>query len=552
MTQASVLKVFREEDLRDVALVRTSVDACLRGCLKGTARRVAVKLLNCSTAESSAQLAQVEDALTLGRVCSERILLPLGLYKAGYLQGLVWDWMAEGSLHSLLHETYLYPDLPVALRLQILLDVTEGLKHLHAIPLAHGALKATNVLLDQQYRAKLCDWGQQMVLDLRAPVSSGGRPCFRDLAYMSPEVIEGGVPSVKADIYSFGVLIWEALNRRRPCEGMDHLQTLLLSTPESTEPGVGIKLLPSETPQRHALNQLVIRCWSSEPNQRPLAEECVVELRKALATFDLDASTNAAHKLKACKERALHSCKSASAWELPIELNNLEGYSGSMGPQKNLTSKTIPMNVPCLNKPASRTPKSDGTSPKGSPPFHTPARASPPTACCRDNAGNSNLSKGTPSIPCHSPGLRRCVVGCGVTQTRTPAPPNTPCGSPTTVMQAPLQHPCLANQACHSSASWSCCRLLQERREAIVHCMTEGRLNYLLDVLRARQAVTREAYELITAALTLTARTRCLLDICACLGENVAVLVASTLGLVSTEATHGHTRSQMASKGQAG
>lgn len=90
---------------------------------------------------------------------------------------------------------------------------------------------------------------------------------------------------------------------------------------------------------------------------------------------------------------------------------------------------------------------------------------------------------------------------------------------------------------CELSVRRSCCRLLQERREAIVHCMTEGRLNNLLDVLRARHAVTRETYEIITAALTLTARTRCLLDICACLGENVAILVATTLGLVSTENT---------------
>lgn len=73
--------------------------------------------------------------------------------------------------------------------------------------------------------------------------------------------------------------------------------------------------------------------------------------------------------------------------------------------------------------------------------------------------------------------------------------------------------------------------------------MTEGRLNNLLDVLRARRAVTREDYEFITAAMTLSARTRCLLDTCACLGEKVAVLVATTLGLVSIEATNGHARS---------
>ncbi|KAL6469064.1 hypothetical protein MHYP_G00225880 [Metynnis hypsauchen] len=547
MSQAPVLMEFREEDLRDAALVRTSVGACLRGHLGRTARRVAVKLLGCSAAGRCDWLVQVKNALTAGQVCSERILVPLGLFKAPSLFGLVWDWMAEGSLHSLLYEIHLYPDLPKALRLQVLLDVAEGLNHLHAIPLPHGALKATNVLLDQQYRAKLCDWGQQTCLDLRAPASGGGSPCFRDLAYMSPEVIQGGAPSIKADMYSFGVLIWEVLNRRQPCEVMDHLQMLLLSAQEGVETGVEVKLLPPDTPWCHILTRLVTRCLSSEKNCRPLAEECVVELRKAVATLGSDASTTAARRLKECKERALLCCKNPTALALTAEINNLEGYSGGTR-RKNLTSKTIPVNGPCLSKAAPRIPKSDETSPRGTVPVPATAKASPPHGCCKDTANNPVLSRGTSSITCNSPGFRQCDVS----QTRTPTPPNTPCGSPTAAIQASLQHPGLANQVCHSSAGWSCCRLLQEKREAIVHCMTEGRLNNLLDVLRARHAVTREAYELITAALTLTARTRCLLDICSCLGENVALLVASTLGLVSREATHSYSRTQMVFKGQAG
>ncbi|XP_016120127.1 receptor-interacting serine/threonine-protein kinase 2-like, partial [Sinocyclocheilus grahami] len=154
----------------------------------------------------------------LGQVCSEQVLVPLGVYTTHTLVGLVWDWMTEGSLDSLLHEADMFPELSMALCLRILLDVSKGLAHLHAIPLPHGALKATNVLLDPQYCAKLCDWGQE--IDLHLSTSDGRGPCYRDLAYVSPEVIQGAVPSVEADIYSFGVLLWETLNRKRPCEGM--------------------------------------------------------------------------------------------------------------------------------------------------------------------------------------------------------------------------------------------------------------------------------------------------------------------------------------------
>ncbi|XP_066504086.1 receptor-interacting serine/threonine-protein kinase 2 isoform X2 [Hoplias malabaricus] len=543
MAQASVLKEFQPEDLRDVALTRSGVGACLKGRVRGAELSVVIKLYN-PTAESCDCLVQVKNALSLSQVFSEQIMVPLGLIKSRSLLGFVWNWMSEGSLHSLLYETHLYLDLHMALRLQILLDVAEGLKHLHAIPLPHGALKATNILLDQQYRAKLCDWGQQTVLRVRTSMSSGDSPCLRDLAYMSPEVIHGGVPSVEADMFSFGVLMWEALNRKRPCEVMDHLQILLLSAQDGVEPGLEVKLLPSETPQCHALTQLMIRCLSSEPNLRPKADECIVELKKALATFDSEEFTTAARKLIACK-KALLCGKNPTAWELPIELNNLEGCSGSMS-QKKMSHKTIPQNLHCSNKPAQQRSKSAENSPRGSPPFSSTASPSPPTVCCRDTSNNNGFSMG----PSSNPGFRQCGVAYGINRPQTPAPPNTPCVSPTSAVQAPLQHPSLTNQTpCQGSAGWSCCRLLQEKREAIVHCMTEGRFNNLLDVLRARQAVTREAYELITAAITLTARTRCLLDVCACLGENVAILVASTLGLVST---HNQARTQTASKGQAG
>lgn len=43
----------------------------------------------------------------------------------------------------------------MAIKLQILLDVAEGLNHLHAISLSHGALKTTNILLDHRYHAKV-------------------------------------------------------------------------------------------------------------------------------------------------------------------------------------------------------------------------------------------------------------------------------------------------------------------------------------------------------------------------------------------------------------
>ncbi|XP_062869064.1 receptor-interacting serine/threonine-protein kinase 2 [Trichomycterus rosablanca] len=531
MAQVTGLKDINELDLRNVALVGTGLDACLRGDLKGTTNPAVLKLLS---TESCAWLSRVKNAVALGRGCNERIMLPLGVYRSRSLIGLLWDWMPEGSLHSLLYETHLYPELPMAIKLQILLDVAKGLNHLHGIPLPHGALKTTNVLLDHQYHAKLCDWGQQMGVEVKMHVSNGGTPCFRDLVHLAPEVILGNTPTLKADIYSFGVMIWEVLNRRPPGQGLDQARTLVFGQ-YGVDAGVAIRMLPPETPRCHALTQLMIRCCSALPERRPQAEECVVELRKALESGHLDTFTTAVHLLQSCKERAVLSCKHSPSWALPIELNNLEGYGGYTHP-KNVTCKTIPVNTPFSKKTASQIPKSDEIIARQNTSFHTKPRASSPTGCCRDITNNS---VGSSSSSCENPGFRQCVGVWGGTRGQAPTPQNTPCGSPTSPIQGPLQHPSAAKQAVsHVSSGRTCGQLLQERREAIVHFMTEGRLNKLLDVLRARQAVTREAYEIINAPITLSARTRCLLDTCACLGENVSVLVATTLGLVSTEAVN--------------
>lgn len=500
MAQHSHLKIIDEKDLRDVVLVRTSVGACLRGHFGRTGGKVAVKLI-----KDSKWIDRLKRAGMLGQVCCEQVLVPLGVCTSHSLVGLVWDWMPEGSLDSLLHETDVFPELSTALCLQILLDVAEGLAHLHGVSLPHGALKATNVLLDQHYRAKLSDWCQEMDMGLNSSNSHG--PCFRDLAYVSPEVILGAAPSVEADMYSFGVLLWETLNRKRPCEGIDQLQNML-------ELGLGVDLLPSMTPQNQVLTQVITRCLSSEPQKRPSAQECAVLLRSTLAEFDPQIFTEAVLHLKTCKERRLLSCKMQSSWELPIELHNL-GDNSCQDTTKKWTSKVIPQHetLPVSSMKAKR----EASLP-------TAIRGCPQTRCCR---GRSSVhSKNS----CKDYGTGHHGV-----QRQSPTSLRSSCVSPTSLFQSSTQHSTGNQVKCQLSAGKSCCRLLQERREAIVRYMTEGRFNNLLDVLRARQAVTRETYEIITAALTLTARTRSLLDICVCLGENVAILVATTLGLVSTE-----------------
>ncbi|KFV83053.1 Receptor-interacting serine/threonine-protein kinase 2, partial [Struthio camelus australis] len=201
-------------------------------------------------------------------------LLPsLGIYQYHGLVGTVTEWMNNGSLHSLIHEHQLYPELPFPLLIRILSDVAEGLHYLHSLEPAfcHGTLKPSNVLLDAQYRAKISDYGltywrkEQLRSDLQ---NCSHRNC-QDLVYLSPETLEGGFPSHEGDIYSFGILCWESLSRQKPFEGQKTLLEVLTRICSGLRPGISAKFIPSNLPQRNRLLHLIVLCWHQEPDYRP-------------------------------------------------------------------------------------------------------------------------------------------------------------------------------------------------------------------------------------------------------------------------------------------
>ncbi|NXG35658.1 RIPK2 kinase, partial [Dromaius novaehollandiae] len=202
-----------------------------------------------------------------------RLLPSLGIYQCHGLVGTVTEWMNNGSLHSLIHERQLYPELPFPLLIRILSDVAEGLHYLHSLGPAfcHGSLKPSNVLLDAQYRGKISDYGltywrkEQRRSDLQ---NCNHRNC-QDLVYLSPEIFEGGFPSQEGDIYSFGILCWESLSRQKPFEGHKTLLEVLTKVCSGLRPEISAKFIPSNLPQRNRLLHLIVLCWHQEPDYRP-------------------------------------------------------------------------------------------------------------------------------------------------------------------------------------------------------------------------------------------------------------------------------------------
>ncbi|XP_008935371.1 PREDICTED: receptor-interacting serine/threonine-protein kinase 2-like [Merops nubicus] len=507
-----------QEDLDSFTLIRTGSGFALKAFHIPWNTHISVKLLaNQDTTEREWNLL-LQDIASVRCYESERLLPPLGIYQYRGLVGIVTEWMNNGSLHSLIHEHQLYPELPFALLIRILSDVAEGLHHLHSLEPAfcHCSLKPSNVLLDMQYRAKISDYGltnwrkEQLRSDLQ---NCSQRNC-PDLVYLPPEILEGGLPSQEGDIYSFGILCWETLSRRKPFEGQTTLLEVLTGICSSLRPGISEKFIPSNLPGRNRLLHLIALCWHQEPGYRPHTAECVELLNGILTSINKEAISTAVYNLMDAKETALNACKGSKTYTLQTGIRNSEVIC----PQKinYIISKKIPSIVPNFS-----TVLLDSSA---------------------NNAGRENiLETGVSNTIPQKATTKKDHLGSDSRKS------NSFCMIPlsgSTMGKESRQHcdPSLAfkhrpqplhpeQAATDPCCKGNCCQMLVCQRQTILSCMTEGRLNHILDVLRSQQTLSRMDYETITSYPTVTGRARALLDTCLCLGERAAQVVVTVLSV---------------------
>lgn len=156
---------------------------------------------------------------TIGHIRHPNLARLLGYCAAGPDRLLIYEFLPGGSLDQCLHDPSPDPPLTWSARLRILRGVASGLAFLHEVcrpSIIHRDIKASNVLLDSELKARIADFGLARMLETsQSHVSTqevGGT-----LGYMAPEYKEGvTAASVKGDVYSFGALAMEVVTGRRP------------------------------------------------------------------------------------------------------------------------------------------------------------------------------------------------------------------------------------------------------------------------------------------------------------------------------------------------
>ncbi|KAK8939793.1 Cysteine-rich receptor-like protein kinase 42 [Platanthera guangdongensis] len=152
----------------------------------------------------------------INQVQHKNLVKLLGCSVEGSESLLVYEFLSNTSLDHYLFDSFKKTALTWERRFDIIVGTAEGLAYLHNasdVRIIHRDIKASNILLDEKFRAKISDFGlARYFADDQSHLSTGLAGTF---GYMAPEYIVHGQLTEKADVYSYGVVVLEIVTGRK-------------------------------------------------------------------------------------------------------------------------------------------------------------------------------------------------------------------------------------------------------------------------------------------------------------------------------------------------
>ncbi len=166
--------------------------------------------------------------------------------------------------------------------LHFMSPVLSALAAAHKIGIIHRDIKPENILISQAGRVKLADFGLARGDLIGNTMTAESSVILGSVSYLSPEQVQRGVADSRSDVYSLGIVAFEALTGRKPFEGESPIHIAYQHVNE-TVPAPST-LNPDVPP---VLDDLIVRATSTNPDNRPKdGEEFLEELRQVEALLD--------------------------------------------------------------------------------------------------------------------------------------------------------------------------------------------------------------------------------------------------------------------------
>ena len=188
---------------------------------------------------------------------------------------LVMEHVAGRTLRDVVVE---HGALPPARALDLLEPVLRALAAAHSAGLVHRDVKPENVLLGDDGRVKVADFGLARAIESSTLTATTGL-LIGTVAYLAPEQIEHGRADTRTDVYAAGILLFELLTGAPPFVSDSPLSVVFRHVHEDVPaPGSLVEGLPA------ALDELVVRATRRDPSARPVdAGAFLAELRAVRA-----------------------------------------------------------------------------------------------------------------------------------------------------------------------------------------------------------------------------------------------------------------------------
>ncbi|XP_011071078.1 probable LRR receptor-like serine/threonine-protein kinase At1g12460 [Sesamum indicum] len=173
----------------------------------------------------------------LGNLQHPNLVAVQGYYWSSSMQLILLEFVSKGNLYDNLHGLGYpgtstgsgNPELNWSRRFQIAVGTARALAYLHhdcKPPVLHLNIKSTNILLDENYTAKLSDYGLGKLLPLLE--NYGFTKIHNAVGYIAPELAQSSRLSDKCDVYSFGVILLELVTGRKPVESAAANEVVIL------------------------------------------------------------------------------------------------------------------------------------------------------------------------------------------------------------------------------------------------------------------------------------------------------------------------------------
>ncbi|WP_091564384.1 Stk1 family PASTA domain-containing Ser/Thr kinase [Arthrobacter sp. ok362] len=250
-------------------------------------RDVALKVLHPHLADDPQFLDRLgREAKAAARLSHPHVVGVLDQGEDGRLAYLVMEFIKGHTLRDVLNDK---GALPPRLALALIDPVVEGLGAAHAAGMIHRDIKPENVLIADDGRIKLGDFG--LARAISTSTSTGA--LIGTVAYLSPELVLGKQADARSDIYSVGIMLYEMITGRQPFDGDVPIQVAYqhvnstVAAPSLEVPGLATEI-----------DELVQWCTDRDPDKRPVDGSALLSelrhIRTNLSDAELDLQPPAA------------------------------------------------------------------------------------------------------------------------------------------------------------------------------------------------------------------------------------------------------------------